>query len=80
MSDLTISIPPALQQWVEVRLSDGEYADVADYVRDLMRRDRAAGEEVARIRALVAEGLASGVDERDAGDVLAEVMARIPRG
>lgn len=81
MSDLTVTMPPALQSWIEARVAEGRYADAADYLRDLVRRDRAhATDDVAQLRSMIEDGLASGIDERHPEEVLREVMARIPRG
>jgi antitoxin ParD1/3/4 len=79
MTQVTVSMPPALQSWIEDRLADGDYADVAEYLRDLVRRDRAeAVTDRSWLRAMIAEGLASGVEERDAFEVLDEVIAEDP--
>lgn len=78
-------MPPGLQSWVEIRLAEGRYADAAEYVRDLVRRDQercdqAEGteEEIAEIRALVEEGIASGIVDAEPEDVLNEIIAAIP--
>ena len=80
MSELSIQLPPNLQRWVELRVSAGRYADAEDYLRDLVRRDQEAVEEdVRRVRALVEEGLASGVVDREPEDILADIIAGIGR-
>ena len=80
MSELSIQLPPNLQRWVELRVSVGRYADAEDYLRDLVRRDQEALEEdVRRVRALVEEGLASGVVDREPEDILADIIAGIGR-
>lgn len=79
MTQLTISMPPALEAWVQTRVAEGLYADAADYVRDLVRRDHAdAEDDVQWVRAAIEEGLASGVIDREPEDVLKEIMARLP--
>ncbi len=82
MTSLTISMLPALQSWVNARLAEGGYADAAEYLRDLVRRDRdrfdyESEEEVARVRALVEEGLASGIVDEEPDAVLARIIARV---
>lgn len=79
MTTLNISMPPALQSWVETQVAQGRYADAADYLRDLVRRDQ----EMARddrlwVKAMIDEGLASGVLDAEPEDVLREIMAQIP--
>jgi antitoxin ParD1/3/4 len=79
MTQLTISMPPALQSWVEAQIAAGRYTDAADYLRGLVRRDRESSEADAQwVRGMVHEGLASGVVDAEPEDVLREIMARIP--
>lgn len=79
MANLNVSMPPALEQWVNSRLAQGHYVDAADYVRDLVRRDQEAAEYGRQwVRAKIEEGFASGVVEAEPDDVLREIMARLP--
>lgn len=88
MGEMTFNFPPALMQWIEAQVAEGRYADAAAYVRDLVRRDAEgllgepdpdpAGETpeyIAWVREMVAEGLASGVCDKDAFEVLDEIVA-----
>ena len=47
-----------MQSWVEEQSKTGRYANSSDYVRDLIRRDRARREAIMEIRAAVDVGLA----------------------
>lgn len=79
MSQLNVSIPPALKNWIDGRVTEGRYSSASDYIRDLVRRDQdAAREETEWLRGLIAEGLTSGVIEKDASEVLREIMAEYP--
>lgn len=79
MTELTISMPPALQQWVSSRLADGDYADAGDYLRDLVRRDREdAAVDRRWLKAMIDEGLASGIVDAEPEDVLAAIIAEDP--
>lgn len=79
MSQLNVSIPPALKTWIDSRVAEGRYSSASDYIRDLVRRDQdAETEETQWLRGLIAEGLASGVIEKDASEVLREIMAERP--
>lgn len=74
-----LNFPPALQAWVDSRIAEGRYVDVADYLRDLVRRDQNLAEEDTRwVRAMIEEGLASGVADGEPEDILREIMAQIP--
>lgn len=79
MSQLNVSIPPALKSWIDVRVAEGRHSSASDYMRDLIRRDQeSAGDETVWLRGLIEEGLASGVIDKDAKDVLREIMAERP--
>ncbi|MFY8076053.1 MAG: ribbon-helix-helix domain-containing protein, partial [Sphingorhabdus lacus] len=60
-------------------VSEGRYSSASDYMRDLVRRDQeAAMDDATWLRGLVAEGLASGVIDKEPEDVLREIMAEHP--
>ena len=79
MSQLNVSIPPALKSWIDHRVSEGRYSSASDYVRDLVRRDQEAEpDDVEWVRGLIAEGDASGIIDKDAREVLRDIMAELP--
>jgi antitoxin ParD1/3/4 len=73
MSQLNVSIPPALKSWIDERVAEGRFSSASDYVRDLVRRDQE--EETIWLRGLIEEGLASGVIDKPAKQVLREIVA-----
>lgn len=76
MTDLSISLPTELQQYVESRVSAEGFAGPADFVRDLVQRDQAAYQaDVHRVRALVQEGIDSGIVDADVDNILDEIIA-----
>lgn len=76
MAQMNISIPERLKKWAEQRVADGRYASTSDYVRDLIRRDEDEAAENAWLQAEIDKGRASKVIDRDARDVLKDVLAR----
>lgn len=80
MVQMNISLPEGLKSWAEARVAEGRYSSTSDYVRDLMRRDQEAEEKLRNLRAMIEEGLASGVSERDPFAYLAELRERARRG
>ena len=60
MGTMNISLPDPMKNWVEDQTKSGRYASSSDYVRDLIRRDRARSEAIAEIQAAVDAGLGSG--------------------
>lgn len=76
MSQLNLSMPPALKSWIETRIAEGRFSSASDYVRHLIRRDlEAAQSETEWLRGLVAEGLASGVIDEEPEDVIEGIIA-----
>ncbi|MDO7844696.1 type II toxin-antitoxin system ParD family antitoxin [Sphingomonas sp. CA1-15] len=72
-------MPDALSEWVAARVAEGRYADAAEYVRDLVRRDQEAAEDDTRwVRAMIEEGLASGFLDEEPEDILAAIIAEDP--
>ena len=60
MVTMHISLPEPMKDFVEAQARDGRYANVSDYVRDLIRRDQDRKQAIAEIQALVDEAIASG--------------------
>jgi antitoxin ParD1/3/4 len=63
MVTMNISLPEPMKDFVEARARSGSYANVSDYVRDLIRRDQERKQAIAEIQALIEEGIASGPPE-----------------
>ena len=79
MTQLNVSIPPQLKNWVDSRVAEGRYSSASDFVRDLLRRDQDAEmDETAWLRSLIEEGLNSGRLNQRPEDVLREIMAEHP--
>ena len=79
MTEMTISVPPALKQWIDERIAQWLYADANDFVRALLRRDREQAEEDdAWLRAMIQDGLASRVLDEEPEDVLDAIIAEDP--
>jgi antitoxin ParD1/3/4 len=79
MPELHVSLPDSLAAALRSRVELGGYLDAPDYVRDMLRRDLSDHAEQRRwLKAMIDEGLASGVCEQDAFEVLAEIIAEDP--
>jgi antitoxin ParD1/3/4 len=80
MAQMHLALPEDLSNWAELRAAQGGYAEPADYVRDIVRRDRDREEKLARLQAAIDEGRQSGVGDRDPFAYLAELRAGLRRG
>lgn len=75
MATMTVSLPDQMKDWIEAQIRKGEYASTSDYVRDLVRKDRARrGEEytIDELREIVADARASGLSNRTTDEIFAE--------
>lgn len=77
MATMNVSLPDPMKDWIEERVRNGPYANVSDYVRDLIRHDQERRE--ALVAALI-EGEQSGTSTRTVRDIIAETRSRISRG
>jgi antitoxin ParD1/3/4 len=71
MTEMRISLPPSLRSFVDQQVAAGGYATPADYVRDLIRRDR----DRVTLRNLLLAGAAS----EPAGEADKEFFERLRR-
>lgn len=75
-----VVLPDDLQRYVDDRAAEEGFADAAAFVRDLVERDRDAHEaDVRRVRALIQEGIASGIVDAEPEDILDEIIADLHR-
>lgn len=60
---MSFALPESMREYIDNRVSAGNYGNTSEYIRDLVRRDQ---EEQAkkRLRDLIEEGLASGPGRR----------------
>ena len=63
MSTMNVSMPEPMKKWVEEQVATGRYASTSDFMRDLVRRAIAREEAIARLNALIQEGIDSGPAE-----------------
>ena len=82
MATMNVSLPDPMKDWVEAQARTGRYANVSDYVRDLIRRDQERNDKVAAMQRFVDDGLKSGVGNRSKDQLFAaaQVQAESPPG
>lgn len=77
MAQLNISIPPALKSWIDHRVTEGRYSSASDYMRDLVRRDQESEpNDIAWVKAMLAEGEASGVSDEVPETIIENIIAK----
>ena len=78
MGTMNVSLPDGLKSFVDEQVAARGYSTSSEYVRELIRRDQRE-QDIARLRAMFEEGLASGPARADTGEDWAELEA-IARG
>ena len=73
----TITIPQTMEDWVKAQVGSGRYGNDSEYFRDLIRRDQDRKQAERELRALIEEGLESGVSDKNAEDIRNDVLARL---
>jgi antitoxin ParD1/3/4 len=63
MATMNISLPDKMKKWIEAQIETGRYANVSDYMRDLVRGEQAKAEYNAWLAKEVEIGIASGFHE-----------------
>jgi antitoxin ParD1/3/4 len=72
---MSFALPENMRDYIAARVSDGNYGNTSEYLRELIRRDQ--HEQAAqRLRDLIADGLASGEGREATDDVVAELRER----
>ena len=75
MATMTVSLPDPMKEWIEAETRKGDYASTSDFMRDLVRREKARREEeltLEDVRRIVAEARAGGISNRTIADIIAE--------
>lgn len=70
MAKLSIRLSDKMKQFVDDQTQEGQFADEAAYIQDLINQDQVRQKEVARIQAIVDAGIASGESDESMQDIL----------
>ena len=77
MAKMTISMPDAMGEYVASRIKLGQYGNVSEYFRDLVRREQQRQEAAEELRRMLAEAEASGVSEHKIPEIMKNVEAEL---
>ncbi len=82
MKSMNISLPESMRTYVEEQIKNGDYGTASEYIRELIRHDRAKKEH-NKLESFLLEGLNSGaatpMTENDWADICAAVQAKIEK-
>ena len=72
-----IGFPPEIRKWIASRVAEGLCADEKVYFLDLIRRDmQDAEDDIDWVRAMIAEGEASGFSDERPETIIENIFAR----
>ncbi len=70
MATMNISVPDPMKDWVQSQVNTGAYANISDYVRDLIRQDQENRNKIQALQAAITKGLESGVSEKSFDEIM----------
>jgi antitoxin ParD1/3/4 len=77
MATMNISLPDQMKEWIERQVETGRYANVSDFVRDLIREDQDRVAAIGELRKIVEEADASGISDLTIADIRREVLQEL---
>lgn len=73
---MNVSLPDQMKDWVENKITAGQYHNASEYVRDLIRKDQMETERALAFRAAIDAGRKSGRDDRSFEQIIAGAKAK----
>lgn len=73
----TITIPDAMDNWVKAQIESGRYGNDSEYFRDLIRKDQDQRLAERELRALITEGLDSGISTATIPDIMKRIENKL---
>ncbi len=77
MAKITISMPDRMIDYVAGRIDTGQYGNVSEFFRDLVRRDQERRQAIIELQELMTAAEASGVSPRQVPGIMKEVEDRL---
>ncbi len=75
MAKVTISMPDPMSAYVSKRIASGQYGNVSEYFRDLVRRDQERIGAMLDLRDMLDRAEASGTSDKSLDELKAEVKS-----
>lgn len=78
MTKVTISMPEQMGEYVTERVASGQYGNVSEYFRDLVRKDQSQQRLTEeQLRQRLAEAEASGISNEKIPDIVRRIEAKL---
>jgi antitoxin ParD1/3/4 len=75
----SITFTDKLSNWMQTRITEGEYANESEYVRDLVRRDRERNAKFSAMKTAIQDGIESGVGSKTVPQIMEEVESKLKK-
>jgi antitoxin ParD1/3/4 len=80
MAKITISMPDAMSDYVSSRVANGQFGNVSEYFRDLVRKEQEQRRlTIDELRELLDRSNASGTSSRQIPDIMKGVEEKLRR-
>lgn len=76
MATMNISLPDKMKEWVEAQVKTGQYANVSDFVRDLLRDKYYYEEKRQALLDRLEKSRQSGISTRSIDEIVADAKSR----
>jgi antitoxin ParD1/3/4 len=76
MATMNVSLPAPMKDWVEAQVATGRYANVSDYIRDLIREAQERQDALEEFDRLIESAEASGVSDSTIDEIVERAERR----
>jgi antitoxin ParD1/3/4 len=76
MATMNVSLPEPMKDWVEAQVATGRYANVSDYIRDLIRDAQERQDALEEFDRLVEGAEASGLSDATPDEIWTRAVER----
>jgi antitoxin ParD1/3/4 len=76
MATMNVSLPAPMKDWVEAQVATGRYANVSDFVRDLIRDAQERQDALEEFDRLIESAEASGVSNSTIDEIVERAERR----
>lgn len=81
MDKITITVPEAMNTYVRSRIADGQYGNVSEFFRDLVRQDQARQKQaIDELRDIIDRAEASGISSRSFREIVEDARKEVLGG
>jgi antitoxin ParD1/3/4 len=77
MATMNISLPDKLKAFVDESVAEGNYSNVSDYIRDIIRKQKEQKDYRDYLKQSIDEGLQSPVSDYSRAETLAKMRSNV---